>query len=167
MFCPATHIKSLDMGTASRGNAAEAAVLAALIRSGFNVLVPFGDGHPYDLAVDLGPTLLRVQCKRAWSTRGCIVFNSRSTDHGRGPRSYRGLADIFAVYFPPTEGVYLVPMDGVAECEGRLRLEPARNNQRKRTRPAADFALDRWSVQTLCEVAFEARAAAEPDPSFA
>jgi hypothetical protein len=155
------------MGTAGRGNAAEAAVLAALVRRGHEVLVPFGDGHPYDLAVDLGPAVLRVQCKRAWPRRGCIVFNVRSTDHGRGPRSYRGRADIFAIYFPPTDGVYLVPIDAVAEFEGRLRLEPARNNQKKRTRPAADFALDQWSVEALCEAAFGVRASAEREPSFA
>jgi len=77
------------------------------------------------------------------------------------------LADIFAVYFPPSDSVYLVPIDAVAEFEGRLRLEPARNNQRRRTRPAADFALDRWTEEGLREVALEAGARAEPDPSFA
>lgn len=147
------------MGTASRGNIAEVMVLAAFVRRGFEVALPFGSGQPYDLVVDLGGPFLRVQCKRAWPIRGCLVFNCRSTDHGRGPQSYRGLADIFGVYFPQTDSVFLVPLDGVAEFEGRLRLEPARNNQKRGVRPASDFAMDRWTVEALREVAFAGQAA--------
>jgi hypothetical protein len=138
------------MTTATRGNAAEAAVLNGMVQRGFDVLVPFGSGHPYDLAVDLGASgFLRVQCKRAWPLQGCLVFNSRSTDHGRGPQSYAGLADIFGVYFPPTDKVFLVPIGGVAEFLGRLRFEPPRNNQRKRIRLAEEFEIDRWTEEKL------------------
>jgi hypothetical protein len=106
---------------------------------------PLVRGSP-DLIVDLGKRdFLRVQCKRAWPLQGCVVFNSRSTDHGRGPQSYIGLADIFGVYFPPTSAVYLVPVDAVAAFEGRLRLEPTRNNQRRLIRFAAEFEIDRWT----------------------
>ena|ERR1043166_3375581 len=147
------------MSTIARGNAAEAVVLSALVQRGFEALVPFGSGHSYDLVVDLGSTFLRVQCKRAWASAGCLMFNSRSTDHGRGSQSYRGLADIFGVYFPPTESVYLVPIEAVAEFEGRLRLEPTRNNQRKRVRMAAGYAIDRWTPNALREVVAERRIA--------
>jgi hypothetical protein len=115
--------------------------------------VPFGEGQPYDLAVHLGEhELLRVQCKTAWPQGGCLIFNNRSTDHGRGPQSYAGLADIFGVYFPPSRAVYLVPIDAVAQFEGRLRLEPTRNNQRRRIRQATDFEIDRWTVDSLLEL---------------
>src|SRR6059058_6236090 len=71
----------------SRGDAAEAAVLYAFVKRNLNVLVPFGDGQPYDLVVDLtGGKFLRVQCKTAWPDDGCMRFNCRATDHGRGPR---------------------------------------------------------------------------------
>lgn len=99
--------------------------------------------------VDLGISVIRVQCKRAWQRGGCLIFNSRSTDHGRGPQSYVGRADVFGVYFPNTESVYLIPIDAVAAFEGRLRLEPARNNQRRGIRPAADFEIDRWTPERL------------------
>src|SRR5689334_13151475 len=102
------------MGTASRGNAAEAAVLGAFAIRGYDVFTPFGGGQPFDLAVHLGgPRFLRVQCKAAWPRGGCLVFNTRSTDHGRGPQSYRGWADAFGVHF--AESVYVVPIDAVAE----------------------------------------------------
>jgi hypothetical protein len=132
---------------------AEAAVLAALVGRGYRVLVPFGGGHPYDLAIDLAATFLRVQCKTGWECRGSILFNCRSTDHGNGAQPYTGRADIFGVYFSPTGAVYLVPIWAVAEHEGRLRLLPARNNQRRRTRPAADFEIDRWSSASLATLA--------------
>ena len=132
-------------------------VLAALVRRKFNVLVPFGEGQPYDLVVHLdGLAFLRLQCKTAWPLGGCLVFNSRTTDHGRGPQSYLGQADIFGVYFRPRQAVYLVPLDAVAETEGRLRLVPPRNNQRRGIRLAADYEVDRWTVDAL-------RAIVQPD----
>jgi hypothetical protein len=138
------------MESATRGNAAEAAVLAGLVKRGYEVLVPFGGGHPYDLAVDLGTAgVLRVQCKRAWPVNGCLNFNCRSTDHGRGRRPYFGRADVFGVYFPPNDSVYLVPLDRVAGFNGRLRLEPTRNNQRRGITMAADFEIDRWTSERL------------------
>jgi len=144
------------------GNATEAMVLSAFAQRGFHVLIPFGDGHPFDLAIHLtGTEFLRVQCKTAWPKGGCLIFNARSTDHGRGPQSYVGLADIFGVYFPPKQTVYLVPIDGVANYEGRLRVEPARNNQRRGIRMAADFGIDRWSAESLDEVVAKGRAKPE------
>ncbi len=141
------------MARAGSGNTGEAMVLAALVRRGFDVLVPFGEGLAYDLAVDLeGKCFLRIQCKTAWPQRGCLVFNSRTTDHGRGRQSYRGLADIFGVYFPPSGSVYLVPIDAVAEFAGRLRLKPTLNNQIKGVRFAVEFEIDRWSMDSLREI---------------
>ncbi|HSS42823.1 MAG TPA: group I intron-associated PD-(D/E)XK endonuclease [Solirubrobacterales bacterium] len=156
------------MTSARRGNEAEAAVLAALVKQGYEVAVPFGEGQPYDLIVDLGGRdFLRVQCKRAWPLQGCVVFNSRSTDHGHGPRSYVGLADIFGVYFPPAEAVYLVPIEAVASFEGRLRLEPTRNNQKRLIRFAAEFEISRWSDRSLQELVGAQQTAPEPEPNFA
>jgi hypothetical protein len=133
------------METARRGNAAEAAVLQAFVRRGYDGFTPFGGGHSFDLAVHLGgPDFLRVQCKAAWRRGGCLLFNTRSTDHGRGPQSYRGLADVFGVSF--AEAVYVVPIDGVAEFEGRLRIDPPLNNQRKGVRMATEFEIGGWST---------------------
>ena len=138
------------MKTATKGNEAEAAVLTGLIGHGFDVLVPFGGGQPYDLVVDIGEAeYLRVQCKTAWRRGGCLLFNSRTTDHGRGRQSYVGLADIFGVYFPVNRRVYLVPLGDVAASKGWLRLEAPKNNQCKRIRFAADYELSRWSVTKL------------------
>ena len=129
-------------------------MLHALVKRGLDVFVPFGSGHPFDLAVyipDAG--FLRVQCKRGWALRGCVVFNAYSTDHGNGPRGYAGLADLFGVYFPPSEEVFLTPIEAVAPTEGRLRFEPPRNNQRKGIRMAAEFEIGAWTDARLASLA--------------
>lgn len=136
----------------TRGTAGEAAVLNALVRRGFEVCIPFGEGQPYDLVIALsGGTFVRVQCKMAWQRQGCVVFNSLSTDHGRGRLSYVRRADVFGVYFPPNDTVYLVPV-GAFNTEGRLRLEPTRNNQRRRVRFAQEFELERWTSEALVDL---------------
>ncbi len=156
------------MSSARRGNEAEALVLGALVKQGYDVAVPFGEGQPYDLIVDLGDRdFLRVQCKRAWPLQGCVVFNARSTDHGRGPRPYIGLADIFGVYFPPTEAVYLVPIEAVASFEGRLRLEPTRNHQKRLIRFASEFEIDRWGPESLRGLIRAKQPEPEPELNFA
>lgn len=142
-------------------------MLAAFAKRGFEVLVPFGDGHPYDLAVELETSMLRVQCKRAWPSKGCLTFNSHSTDHGHGRRSYLGLADIFGIYFPQNDNVYLVPVHEIVSVKGSLRLEPTRNNQRRGVRFAADYQMDRWTIQGLREVVTSANRVPELELSIA
>jgi hypothetical protein len=145
----------------TKGNAAEAAVLNAFIERGLDVLIPFGAGQPYDLLVQLpGNCFLRVQCKTARSSgNGCLEFNSRTTDHGRGRLPYIGRADIFGVYFAPTQSLYLVPVRDVSTFFGKLRVEPTRNNQRRHVRFAVDYEFDRWTIEALREVAAQPPAA--------
>jgi hypothetical protein len=103
---------------------------------------------------------LRVQCKRAWPLRGCVVFNAYSTDHGKGARGYAGVADLFGIYFPPSDQVFLAPIEAVAASEGRLRLTPTRNNQRKGIRLAADFEIGTWTEERFARLATAGAAAA-------
>jgi hypothetical protein len=140
------------MKTATKGNIAEAAVLHALVSRDLHVLTPFGSGHPYDLVVEAEGCFVRVQVKTGWPLGGCVVFNSHSTDHGQGRGSYHGLADVFGVYFPPTGAVYIVPVTAVTATEGRLRLEPTKNNQKRRVRLAVDYEIARWGGPELAAV---------------
>ena len=136
------------MSRRSSGNPGEAAVLNAFVQAGLDVLLPFGDGLPYDLVVVVEGAFIRVQCKTAWAGQGCLVFNAYATDHGRGQISYVGSADVFGVYFPPTRDVYLVPV-GPTRSECRLRLEPAKNNQSRRIRLAKDYEFETWTLERL------------------
>ena len=141
------------MGTIQRGNQAEAHVLASLVARDMLVLIPFGEGHPYDLVLDLNRHFIRIQCKCAHLYKGCVTFKSCSTDHGTGPRDYHGRADVFGVHFPPTGDVYFVPVAEAATRATALRLGPARNNQRLRVRMAADYAVERWTPARFAALA--------------
>lgn len=134
------------MSTIDVGNASEALVLAAYINAGFRVSVPFGSGGAYDLIVDTGRRLLKVQVKTGWQRQGCLIFKGqrRVRDSGHsGMRRYEvGEVDFFAVHFPPTGALYVVPFEAMG-THGCLRMAPVLNGQRKFIRWAEDFTWEK------------------------
>jgi hypothetical protein len=135
----------LRVNTISRGNAAEAAVLAALVAADIPVLVPFGQGLEFDLAAVLpDETVIRIQVKSGRVRNGCVRFNTCSTDHGAGPQLYRGRAEVIAVHVSQPDRLFMVPVDECPSSKGYLRLDSPRNNQRRRVRLAADYTFDGW-----------------------
>lgn len=144
------------MTTNDIGNVSEALVLAAYINAGFNVSVPFGNGCAYDLIVDTGRRLVKIQVKTGWPCQGCLLFKGqrRVRDTGyNGMRRYEmGEVDFFAVHFPPAGSIYVVPFE-VMGAHGRLRLTPVLNGQRKHIRWAADFTWEKHLEQLRREEA--------------
>ena len=129
--------------TNARGDVAEALVLAALVRAGKHVLIPWSERR-YDLVIDEGGRFLRVQVKCGWLKRGAVCFNTASLAYhiGAGARPYSGEIDLFAVYCPQTGKVYLVPIADVATGrQASLRVDPSGNGQSKGIRWARDFEL--------------------------
>jgi len=124
------------------GNVSEAVLLARFVRAGFHVLVPFGEGHRYDLVVEKAGEFQRVQVKtgRLLAT-GVIRFSACSSHYHRGGSriDYRGEADLFAVYAPALDRCYLVPVADVGTSEVYLRVDPVRNGQAAGVRYAADY----------------------------
>jgi hypothetical protein len=126
--------------TSEIGRRTEGIVLGALLRAGKKVLLPFGDGHRYDIALDEGGVLVRIQCKTARFKDGRIVFNTSSTRRDNSRHFYVGDADYFGVYAPYTDKVYLVPVSD-AGGEGNFRVDPPKNNQVKGVRLASQYEL--------------------------
>ena len=126
------------MNSKDIGDKTVALVMAALIRQGKTLLLPFGDNRRYDLAIDEGGQLIRVQCKTARFYNGAVTFKTCSTYRHRGhsSRCYRGEAELFGVYCPETDKVYLVPVNEVGQSEAILRVEPAKGGQKKGIRLA-------------------------------
>jgi hypothetical protein len=130
------------MQTGEKGNLSEAKILAAFVDAGYYVSVPFGSGHKYDLVIDDTRSLQRVQCKTGQVKNGVLIFNAYSQPgNGSGRRSYRGLADLFAVLNPEDDKVYLIPVDEVGVTAVSLRLAPTLNHQRQRVRWAEPYLL--------------------------
>lgn len=137
------------------GDRSTLAIMLALQRVGYEVLIPFGENTRYDLVLDDGARLTRVQCKTGRLRSGAVLFALCSCyGHHRHletvRRDYRGQIDSFAVYCPETRGVYLVPIaDPTARVLGTLRVEPSRNNQTKGVRYASDYEIARVSIEGL------------------
>jgi len=132
--------------TSQKGAAAEAEVTAAAMRLGLVVLRPLGDGGRYDLAIDIGTRLLRVQCK--WASRRGAVVSVRTITSRHTPRGYLRSTysaeeiDAIAAFAADTERCYLIPIDDVAgQAAVSLRLGPTRNNQALGVRWASDYEL--------------------------
>lgn len=129
------------------GDRTTAIVLARLLQVYPLVLLPFGENQRYDLVIDDHGRYTRVQCKTGRLRDGAIRFHTCSVTYhhpnNRGTlyyrHDYRDAADLFGVYCPENDKVYLVPVDAVGAVEGFLRIDPTRNNQAKKIRWAKDY----------------------------
>lgn len=124
------------------GNRTEGFVLAALLAAGHHVLLPFGGGLRYDLAIDTSSGIKRVQCKTARMRDGSMFFKTASWQRDTKERTtYQGSADLFGVYCPQTSKCYLVPVAEVGINEASLRLTASKNGQEKGVRWAKDYEI--------------------------
>ena len=136
-----------QLTTGQKGAAAEAEIAAAAIRSDLVVLRPLCEGGRYDLVIDIGTQLLRVQCK--WASRVGNVLSARCLTSRHTPRGYlrttysAAEVDAIGAYAPATDRCYLIP---IREVEGQamisLRVAPTGNNQARHIRWARDYELD-------------------------
>jgi hypothetical protein len=99
----------------AKGDRSTLAIMLALHEAGYGLLVPFGENTRYDLVIDDGVRLARVQCTTGRLRNGSVLFNSCSSyAHHPNPRvvkrDYQGQIDYFAVFCPETRQSYLVPI---------------------------------------------------------
>lgn len=110
----------------ARGDETEAAIVHRLLENGYSVSIPFGDNDKYDIVVDSGETLYRVQCKTAWQNKAdTIRFNthSQTTKDGEYHEStYEGEIDAFVVRYPETDSIYWIPIAEATAQKMELRF---------------------------------------------
>jgi hypothetical protein len=133
-----------DLTPSQKGAVAEAAITAMAIQLGLVVLRPMCEGGRYDLAIDLEPELLRVQCKLARQVSGVLsvrLRTNRFTPGGYVSTSYTAAeVDAIAAYSPELHRGFLIPIDEAAgRCAVHLRLDPTRNNQAQGIKWARDY----------------------------
>jgi PD-(D/E)XK endonuclease len=139
------------------GDRSQLAIMLALDRVGYPVFVPLGENTRYDLVIDEGTRLARVQCKTGRLRGGSVRFKACSSyAHHPNPkilkRDYVDEIDYFAVYCGETEGVYLLPIEAVpTRWECALRVEPTRNSQRRNIRLASDYEIATVSARATAE----------------
>lgn len=136
-----------DATRKEKGDLAELVIASDLRRRGCKVAIPYGEDWDYDLVIERKGRLERVQVKHTESNGDVIAVKccSHSLTNGRIRRTKRYTAatiDWLAVYDRTTDRCYYIPASelGDGRREIRLRVSPARNNQRAKIRLAADYA---------------------------
>lgn len=131
--------------TKSTGVISELSVMVALAKSGYRLLLPYGENCRYDVAIERKGEFKRVQIKTGRLRDGVIIFNAFSSHTHRGgssARLYTDEVDLFGVYCRATEGVYLIPVDEASQ-QCHLRVEQPKNAQARKIRWASDFLIAR------------------------
>src|SRR5258708_36190892 len=75
------------MSTKLRGDRAEQAAILQAVKRGWGVLTPIGDRLSYDLVLDVGGALIKIQSKYAWfdvSSGNYVVDIHRTKTNRRG-----------------------------------------------------------------------------------
>ncbi|MGA7755866.1 MAG: group I intron-associated PD-(D/E)XK endonuclease [Candidatus Sulfotelmatobacter sp.] len=125
-----TKTKGVALTRKQRGEMAEAAFLAKAASLGFLVSKPWGESSRYDLIVDNGRRLLRVQVKSAdrAGEYGGYTFHA----HGNTTRVYRASEiDLLAAYVVPVDVWYLFPVEEFRKYKS-MKLFPASRRRRSK-----------------------------------
>lgn len=125
------------------GERAQGVILAEVMKYGYTVLIPFGEGRRYDMVIEKDGQFSRLQCKTERYINGVIRFNACSVNWFNKTRKPYTKAEIdyYAVYCEYVGKVYLVPVEDINGLDGTLRIEPTANNQAKGIRWAEDYEL--------------------------
>jgi hypothetical protein len=123
-----------ELTPTEKGAIAEAKIYAAAVEAGIVVARPLSEGSRYDLIFDLGPKLLRVQCKWANRKGDVVVVRTRTcrcTPSGYVLTTYGATeVDGVAAYCPDLDACFYIPIEEIAgKGATHLRLAPARNRQ--------------------------------------
>lgn len=126
---------------------AEAAIVFHATRLGIPVFRPLLEHCRYDLVMEIGDRLQRVQCKWAPLNAGVIVVrlvSSRYTSNGNQVQSTYSADEIdaAAVYCEKLDSCYLIPVGLFAGMRQlHLRVQPPRNRQRASLHWASQYEL--------------------------
>ncbi|HKU66438.1 MAG TPA: group I intron-associated PD-(D/E)XK endonuclease [Candidatus Baltobacteraceae bacterium] len=131
------------------GDISELRVMHDLVRAGYLVSIPFGEDRRYDIVIEKDGAFSRVQVKTGRLRNGVILFNCFSSHAHRGGascRQYLGEIEFFGVYCPQLDSTYLIPIDEMPVQAGMLRVETAKNGQRRKLRWADRYLLFRGTA---------------------
>jgi hypothetical protein len=137
------------------GNHSESIVLGAYLKEGFTVSIPFGSGASYDLLIDTGSNIYKIQVKTAWISKGVLKYKClRRRPKSETRRLYKeSEVDFLAVYSPANDELYGIPIKNHPNNVGWLRIAPVRNGQAKKIRWASDYTWEKHIAELKNEYA--------------
>lgn len=104
--------------------------MAALLTRGESVLLPFGEGHVYDLVIERCGVFSSVQCKTGRLKNGRVLFFlysvARDTKTKKyTKRRYGTSVDLYGVFCPQNDATYLIPSKNLPTNQGTLVVDLA------------------------------------------
>ena len=124
------------LGTKRMGELAELAFMYRAAGHGFGVARPYGDSHPYDILVQHGSRLLRVQVKSCFRRDpgayrpGFSITVSQNCGKAKFAYSPEEI-DFIAAFVAPYDTWYLIPLEALGRSKG-IRLYPATKQLKRR-----------------------------------
>lgn len=106
------------------GDVGEAACLTRLLMLGYKVLIPFGEGHDFDLVYYTNKKFIRAQVKVGWPEGPSLCFGSRK----RSKSKYD--VDVFLVWFDGR--IFSVPIKDCNICRTYLNLGKGKQSHKIR-----------------------------------
>ena len=118
-------------GCKERGEWAELCFMAKAAGMGMGVSKPLGDSRRYDVLVEAGERIVRVQVKSTMYRRRKNEYSLNVI--GRGRKGYKaGTVDFFAVYLIQDDEWYILPYEVVGNrCTLHFRPEGGRQVYRR------------------------------------
>ena len=113
------------MNSKSKGNIGEIKVASEFIKWGCIVSFPFGDNARYDLIIDDGDSLKRVQVKYADSKENgswkCICVSSTNHTTNKNLHGYQNDVDIMAFYIAELDECIMFNISEIKDKNKELR----------------------------------------------
>lgn len=137
----------MKLTSKQKGNLTELQCLTSFYENGCHVSIPFGENSRYDMIVDVGGKLIRVQVKTSSLKKTksrAIEFSCRSSHVNRsGVKNVKYTKeeiDYFATY--RSGKCYLIPINECSVAK-TLRLEPYEDGRIKGISFASDYELEK------------------------
>ena len=121
------------MNTKSVGELTEAKIIVKLLELGYVCSKPFGDNARYDLIVDDGLRLSRVQIKTGRVREGSVIFNVTSANRYTN-KHYKGQIEAFVVFVPEINKYYWIPIEDTGKSKMQFSLNGNHFNAKSASR---------------------------------
>ncbi len=114
-------------------------VAACLGENGWQVLLPLGENHRFDLVAYKEGKFIRIQVKYVTPKNGRLEVRCASSNNWSILRYKPEEIDAIAAFNAANKDVYFIPVDEINNSAFSLRLQPAKNNQKQNIHNADDY----------------------------
>ena len=128
-----------------RGEWVELQFMAGAVRKGFKVSKPWGDSSAYDVGIESGERILRVQVKST-DCRTQYGYLCQFKPNARSKPYTLKQIDFFAAYVIPEDVWYVIPAKVLLGGEGKLALTLLPENPKHPERYAHECYREAWGL---------------------